>query len=245
MNNIYKKIIFFVVALTGVSTVSASVVQPGMIDDFEDGTTQSWVKGIEQSKAAILPPTNIANADESNRYLEVQSIGGTDDPTAREAHSRMVVFNENQWVGDYTGITSITASMKASSITEEYLYMRLAIYDVKTDGNSQSRFVSSNAQLLKANGSDWLTLTFSLASEDLTRFRGEKEATDVLKNVSQLRFLSSKNEAKAWDVDKIAATLSIDNVSAVSAVPLPGAAWLMFSGIVGLVGMSSSKRQIQ
>jgi hypothetical protein len=244
MNNIYKLIIL-VVALTGASSVSASVIQSGLIDDFENGTTQSWVKGIEQSKAAILPPKNMANADESNRYLEVQSIGGTDDSAAREAHSRMVIFNESQWAGDYTGIATITASMKATSITEEYLYMRLAIFDEKVSGESQSRYVSSNAQLLKADGSDWQTLTFSLAPKDLTQFRGEKQAEEVLKNVSQLRFLSSKNEAKAWDVDKIAATLAIDNIAAVTTVPLPGAAWLMISGVLGLVRMSSSKRQIQ
>jgi len=246
MKNSYTALVL-ILCFGHISTVVASVVQSGSIDDFENGTTQSWVKGIDPTKAAILPPINLANADESNRYLEVQSLGKNIDPNIdRDAHSRLVFFNESEnWAGDYTGITSITADMRATSATEDYLYMRLAIFDEVLSGESQSRYVSSAPQLLETNNDDWLTLTFSLVPEDLTRFRGEKEADEVLKNVSQLRFLSSQNDAKAWDVDKIAATLNIDNITAVSvsAVPLPGAVWLMISGLASLIGFPAIKRK--
>jgi hypothetical protein len=259
MKNKYKNILIIIALINGVATSSASIIQPGMIDDFEDGTTQSWIKGIEIPKASILPPKNIANADESNRYLQVQSLGRRiADPGARDAHSRMVVFNETDWAGDYTGITSINAMMKATSTTEDYLYMRLAIFDEDVSGIPQSRYVSSDPQLLKTDG-NWHPVSLTLATEDLTRFRGQKNAEDVLKNVSHLRFLSSKDQAAAWQVDKIQATLGIDDITAmvgsmpraaetipdVSAVPLPASVWLMISGIVGLIGMSPFKRQIQ
>ncbi len=266
MKNKYKNIILIIALINGVATSSASIIQPGMIDDFEDGTTQSWIKGIEIPKASILPPKNVANADESNRYLQVQSLGKRiADPGARDAHSRMVVFNEADWAGDYTGITSISAMMKATSTTEDFLYMRLAIFDEDVSGIPQSRYVSSDPQLLKADG-NWHPISLTLATEDLTRFRGQKQAEDVLKNVSHLRFLSSKDQAAAWQVDKIQATLGIDDITAVagtiadvtrtipndlginpdvSAVPLPASIWLMISGILGLVGMSPFKRQTQ
>ena len=219
---------------------SASVIQPGMMDDFEDGTTASWIKGIELTKAKILPPRNVANADESNRFLEVKSTGSsTNDNVARDPHSRMVFFNESQWTGDYSGITSITAMMKATSSTEDNLFMRLALYDEKITGESQSRYVSAAPEILKTDG-EWHSMFFSLNPSDLVRFRGEKTAEQVLSNVGHLRFLSSKDNAAAWQVDKIEATLGIDNITAVSAltaVPLPGAVWFMISAMTGLMGI--------
>lgn len=222
-------------------TVSATVILPGMMDDFENGTTDSWVRG--PLGGSNLAPINLANVDESNRYLKVQSYGG--EPN-QEAGSRMVFFNENQWAGDYSAIGSISISMKAESLTEESLYMRLAIYDMATSG-VYSRYVSSDAQQLKADG-EWHIITLSLLAEDLTRFRGEESATDVLTNVSHLRILSSQDNISGWGVDKISATLSLDNITAVSIpetvsqVPVPASIWLMLSGLLALTRMSLQKK---
>ncbi len=240
-----KKIITIIItiSISGIFTAAnASVIQPGMLDDFEDGTTASWMKGIELNKAIILPPQNVANADESNRYLEVRSTGSkNNDPAARDPHSRMVFFNESQWAGDYTGVTSITAMMKATSTTEDNLFMRLALYDEKISGERQSRYVSTEPQVLTTDG-QWHLLSFSLNPDNLTLFRGEKSAVQVLENVGHLRFLSSRNNAAAWQVDKIEATLGVDDITAVSAVPLPGAVWFMLSALFGLMGFRLHKQ---
>jgi hypothetical protein len=235
MKNFNINFVLFITLVFWGATVSAKVIVPGMLDDFENGTTNSWVKGPKANSA--LAPKNIANEDESNRFLEIKSYG--EGLVERDAGSRMVFFNKKQWAGDYTNIGSISINMRAESTTEDYLYMRLAIFDTAAFG-TYSRYVSSTSQQLKADGK-WHLINLSLAAEDLTRFRGDQSATDVLKNVSQLRFLSSKDDVAAWGVDKISATLAVDNIIAVAAVPVPATIWLMLSGMITLFGMRQQK----
>lgn len=240
MKNVTIKFIYLATLLFWGSAVFANIIQPGMVDNFENGTTNSWVKGPQAS--SDLAPKNLANADESNRFLQVKSYGpGRLD---RDVSSRMVFFNEKQWAGDYSSINSLSIDMKAESSTEEYLYMRLAIFDTAASG-SYSRYVSTEYQKLVADG-QWHNITLSLEADDLTRFRGEETASDVLKNVSQLRFLSHEDSAIAWGVDKISAKLIMDNITAMpysqaAPVPIPASFWLMASAMTGLFKLSSQR----
>jgi len=247
MRNVSIIFIGLVCYVFAIGTASAVVVLPGMIDDFETGTTMSWVKGSSpRSDASALPPINLANGDESNRFLEVHSHGGIPDPFYRDAHSRMVFFNEAQWAGDYSQIGSISMKMKA--VSAENLYMRLAIYDSGPD-RVYSRYVSSVPTVLAADGK-WHDISLSLAVTDLSRFRGERTAEEVLSDVSHLRILSSMDYADAWGVDKILATLGVDDITAVAistpvtTVPVPAAIWFMFSALFCLTGMSKYNRKV-
>ncbi len=233
MKNYYQTILFFL-CVNAITSAQAAIIQPGMTDDFEDGTTASWVKGSSPAKnASSLPPVNIANDDDSNRFLHVTSIGGSPGESSREAHSRLVFFNEQQWTGDFSQISAISLRLKAESASETELYMRLAVYDDKSSG-SYSRYVSSDSQTVKTDGL-WHTIVLSLLPDDLTRFRGERSAQDVLSSVTHLRLLSNKDEATAWMVDKIAATVSIDDITAIgfatAPVPVPAAAWVFISAL--------------
>ncbi len=238
MNNYYKTIIFCIF-INALPTAQAAIIQPGMSDNFEDGTSASWVKGSSPSKnSAHLPPVNLANDDESNRYLHVTSVGGSSDESGREAHSRMVFFNEQQWTGDFSQISAISMKLKAESTLEDALYMRLAIYDDKANG-AYTRYVTSEAQIVNTDGL-WHSIVLSLLPQDLTRFRGERTAQEVLSNVTHFRVLSNKDAASAWAVDKVAASLSIDDITAVgfttqpNPVPLPASFWLFISAMLGL-----------
>jgi hypothetical protein len=251
MKNVYIKCVYFTILIFWGITASAKVILPGMIDDFENGNTNSWTNVSSNSikngsrASPALGPKNLANEDESNRFLQVTSNGQGEESRSRDAGSRMVFFNENQWLGDYSNIGSISMNVKADSATEDYLFMRLAIYDDKSSG-TYSRYVSSEAQQLKTDG-EWHQISLSLLADDLTLFRGEEPLANVLENVSHLRFLSNKEDGRAWGVDKISASLSVDNITAngvvdnVSAVPVPAAIWFMFSGIIALFGVSRQR----
>ena len=235
MNKIKITLLLFV---AGLQMASANIIQAGMVDDFENGTTASWTKANRLKQAKILPPENIVD-ETGNRYLQIKSRGATtQDKNKEDPHSRMVFYNQSQWAGDYSAITNITARMKATSQTEDNLYMRLALFDEKVNDQPQSRYVSKAANILKTDG-EWHFLSFSLNPLDLVRFRGNKSVAEVLKNVSQLRFLSSKDQAAAWQVDKVKAVLGVDDITAVAvvpaAVPLPASLWFMLTAMAGLI----------
>ena len=223
---------------------SANLIKPGMMDDFEDGTTRSWVKGPKASSGQS--PKNLSLMDESNRYLQVESYGAGEKD--RDVASRLVFFNEKQWAGDYSEIGAISMKLKAESATEEFLFMRLAFYDDKASG-SYTRFVSRNPFVLSTDGK-WHDALFNLEEDDFSRFRGERDWSDVLQNVTQLRILSNKDEARAWGVDKIAASLSVDDITAlpktsITTVPLPSGLILLLSALYGLFAARPGRKLIK
>ncbi|PWB73274.1 MAG: hypothetical protein C3F15_10055, partial [Holophagae bacterium] len=76
------------------TAVPAWAVDPLQVDDFEDGTTMGWEEGAPSPN----PPVNVADGGPGgagDAYLENTSSGGTG------AGSRMVMFNNAQWTGDY------------------------------------------------------------------------------------------------------------------------------------------------
>ena len=65
---------------------TAFAVEPGQIDDFEDGGTAGWRKGLQSSN----PPSNINTGGPSganDNYLQTVSTGGA------SADSKQVIFN--------------------------------------------------------------------------------------------------------------------------------------------------------
>lgn len=69
----------------------ASAVTIEMVDDFEDGSTMGWEKGIKSTSQ----PTVIEEVS-GNHYLEVRSNGKDDGHD-----SKMTFGNPDQWRGNY------------------------------------------------------------------------------------------------------------------------------------------------
>jgi hypothetical protein len=96
-------------------------VEPGQVDDFEDGTVMGWVEGLPSPN----PPMNIPDGGfmgAGDAYLENSSDGGFG------AGSRMVMFNNDQWNGDFNALgipLSIRADM--ANFGAELLLMRVAL----------------------------------------------------------------------------------------------------------------------
>jgi len=88
-------LIAFVAAPAGAATL-------GMIDDFQDLTTQGWMSGGPNPN----PPINVADAGQlgvGDHVLQISAHGNGG------AGTNLVAFNTSQWTGDFTaaGITEI------------------------------------------------------------------------------------------------------------------------------------------
>ncbi|WP_146448720.1 hypothetical protein [Bythopirellula polymerisocia] len=179
---------------------NARAVTLGQIDDFQDGTTQGWIHG----NASPDPPSNIADGGPGgvgDNYLQVKSngVGG--------AGSRLVAFNESQWIGDYlsAGVTSIAASVNNLGQTD------LNLRFVLGGGTSFTYYVTSDPIALPS-GSGWQDITFDLSSTGVTVFSGPDSYEDVFSTVSHARIIS--NPLLEFRGEIIDALLGIDNISA-------------------------------
>ena len=171
------------------------------IDDFEDGTVMGWSEGSN----SINPPSNVATggpAGVDDNYLSNDSRGGAGPG------SKMVMFNTNQWTGNYIieGVTKINSDM--ANIGGFALSMRIAIQ------GSGTRYGSTVALNLPVGTGQWQQANFGLTSSDLSLISGSQPLSIVLTNVDTLRILSS-TAGPAWNGDAINATLGVDNIIAV------------------------------
>lgn len=213
---------------------TAEAISLGQADDFEDGTLQGWKMGANNVTASHM--TNIADgglAGIGDNFLqvvshEVETTGG----------NRLTFFNKDQWTGDYLSTGIIAIAMDVNNFSSiEALNLRLAINGGFLDSNFNfiGGLFATTASVSLDSGSGWTQVVFSLDPGDLTAVSGRSGTTgnDVLvtlANVTELRLLNSGSPD--WTGLPVTATLGIDNISAV--VPLPPAALLFGSGLIGL-----------
>jgi len=191
----------------------------GMVDDFQDGTTQRWGSG----GANPTPPSvqdDCGPGGTGDDCLFLQSSG------LEQAGGRLVAFNFSQWRGDYTeeGIGRI--SLMGSNIGTSDLALRLVL-----DGFG-GRFSTQAAAL--AAGSGWTSLEFDLG--DLVSIGGN-DAAATLGNVTLVRLLHTVVPAFAGET--IEASLLVDDITALP-VPEPGSASLL---ALGLTALAASRRR--
>ena len=81
--------------------VAAFGITLGQVDNFEDGTTNGWIDGLGGNTTNI---NTGGPAGVNDNYLQVSSgsFGG---------QTRMVVFNQSQWLGNYVTVGVAAVSM--------------------------------------------------------------------------------------------------------------------------------------
>ncbi len=171
-------------------------VSPGQVDDFENGTTENWTDG-----GSSVPPVNISSggpAGANDNYLRNVSLGGNGPG------SRQVMFNTQQWNGNYTAQGIIGIRFHARAIGQN-LNLRIAF-----DGGGD-RICTINSVLIPAGGS-WQQYVIPIDVADFTTVAGGTSVPLTLADVTDMRILS--NTSPAWQGEPIAATLEIDNIEA-------------------------------
>lgn len=182
-------------------------VEAGHVDTFSDDGTAGWSEGIGSPN----PPARIASggpAGAGDAYLENISSGGGLSPGGK-----MVMFNDGPWAGDYVAarVARITADMRNSGGSD--LLMRIA-FGRGANAQTATWYASAEPYLLPANGSEWhMTVPFEISADALMLVSGSGTLQEVLTDVDMVRILSSVSPA--FQGDAIAATLGIDNITAV------------------------------
>jgi len=259
MKILYTGFAFLTLAL-GTNTAFAVTINSSLLNDFEDFSVHGWTYGGSSAKAdpSILP--KVVQEANGNKYLQVTSTGG--GTSGRGPGSRMSVINETEWRGNYNsaGVGSVLAKMK--NMGDESLYMRAAF---TTRTLEEWHFAASDTYLeLPADGK-WYDLSFAIDAENITAFLGNSgeccftkwDFDEVMGGVNQFKFHNGK-DAHFWGGAKISSVLGIDDISVSSEVsqsiilsagelapvPVPAAAWLFMTGLLGVAGISRKRTHI-
>lgn len=209
------------VAVSLLGPAVCSAVGIGQIDDFEDGTTQDWQSGASNPNG----PANIGSggpAGAGDNFLQLTANGSG-------SGGKLVAFCTNQWAGNYltAGVNSIQMQVKNLGATN--LVLRL-ILDNEIDAESLGTISPVNLPV----GGGWTTVSFSLASGNLT---GGNYAT-VMGNVTTFDLAHSPSVISARSSSpNIVAQLGVDNITA---VPEPTTTILALSALA-LAGSKSRR----
>ncbi len=184
------------------SFVLNAQVNAGQIDDFENGTTMNWTDG-----GSAAAPSNVNTggpAGAGDNYLSDPATGGGGPG------SKMVMFNDQQWTGNYTNESIIAIKFDARALTNT-LNLRVAF-----DG-AGGRICTTNSVTIPANGG-WQPYQIPISASDFTLVAGGSNIGQTLADVSDMRILS--NTVPSWQGESIVATLEIDNIEAATTLSL-------------------------
>jgi hypothetical protein len=157
----------FFAFLAVLATAASAQVVAGRVDDFQDGTTQSWSGGAN--------PANIPNGGPvgaGDKYLEISSDG---------TH-HLASYNITRWTGNYStvGIAKIEADLKCTGATQ--LVIRLVLFGLNSD-----RW-SSNTPIVVSPGDPWVHVSFDISAANFTHTQGAGTFNDTYTNLDRIMF---------------------------------------------------------
>ena len=219
MRKKFSNSVSFAILLLSVMSIyqsAGAALAPGLLSDFEDGNTQGW----EPPKANT---TNVAGGPTgSTRALQISSA------------PRLAAHNTGISGVIDPAVAAIEIDMMRIS-TDAPLEMRLLLMGP----GSGNRWTSTNSQLLPGDGV-WRTYNFSILEADLTRVLGGSDYANLTASLNRIsiRHDAGGPSAQGTAVPTDADPFFIDNVTAVSAIPVPAAVWLFGTALLGLFGFN-------
>jgi hypothetical protein len=187
----------------------------GQVDDFQDGSTQNW-----RDEHGNTVTTNLADTGP-------EGVGDNALDVATSA--RAVVFNEDQWTGNWTAanIQRITMDVRSLDNNDLTIWLGIAKGTILPRGNGDT-YVTSTSQPVLGDG-QWHAISFPVTSADFTNFQGV-EVEKALEDVSQFRIIH--NPSRSFLGDFGVAGFQLDNIAA---VPEPSGFALAILGLVAWV----------
>lgn len=181
--------------MTFTVTVSPALAAPtdGQTDTFDASDVMGWQQGMVD---LVVGHSDGGPQGAGDGYIEVTSIGGAGQ------NSRMSVFNmAGRWTGDWigAGIGEVVVDLKNDSA---------AALGIRLKFESATGRAYSGSQNVPADG-QWATYTFDLGPSSITAVG---DPATILGTVT--RFRIEHNPNGNHPPPAIAATLSIDNVTA-------------------------------
>ncbi|MFL5329744.1 MAG: PEP-CTERM sorting domain-containing protein [Gemmataceae bacterium] len=218
--------LFGVVAIALSANPAHAQIVLGQIDNFEDGTAQSW--GNITTNVTTGGPTGA-----NDNFLQVATNG-----SAGGASSRMLAINSTQWAGNYTtaGVSAVEFDVKNFWTSP----MTIRAGFVTTTGAAAKGYIS-NGTTVNADGL-WHHVFVSLAAGNMNAVNGPPAYSTVLAgSFVDFRILYSTGADMLGDFTSPDATfMGLDNIHATT-VPEPTS--LTLFSLVGLAGISRMRRR--
>ena len=186
------------------TTGTSCAVTLFQIDDFSNGTA-GWVEGNPSPN----PPIATGIGTDGSAFLRNDSSGGNGPG------SRMAMFNDLQWTGDYieSGISAIR--LEAGTFGPDAINLRLAF------NGAGGWFTTAAVPIINNDPADpqWQTLTFSIMPGDLTHVaQGNGSYADTMGNVTRMEIYSGGNSLSAGSLirgEAINSSLLLDQIRAI------------------------------
>lgn len=217
----------FLLALSIVclSAGRASAVSIGLVDTFEDGTTDNWRINLLGMGNNTFQPVNVTSggpAGLDDNYMLMTSSG------LAGAGGRLVALNPAQWAGDYVAAGIRKISMDVNNLGSTDLFLRLLFEDPMGAPPENEAFTTS---VFLPAGSGWTTISFLVDPGNLIVEEGS--ALNALQNATILRIFSNPEAEGPDEAEPIAAMLGVDNIEAV-ATPEPSSLILLTTGVAAM-----------
>ena len=201
--------ITLIVLLTG----TTSAVTLFQMDDFSNGTA-GWIEGNPSPN----PPVATGIGNDNNPFLRNDSSGGGGPG------SRMAMYNDLQWTGDFIGGGITAIRLEAGTFGPETINLRLAF------NGAGGWFTTDAVPLINNDPLDpqWRLLTFSLLPNELTHVgQGNGVFADTMGNVTRMEIYSGGSFLSAGSLirgEAINASLLLDQIQA---IPEPSSTLLL------------------
>jgi len=201
---------------------SARAVTLFQVDKFDAGVA-GWSEGSATPNAPQVADTGLSGG----AYLSNASGGGGGPG------SRMMMWNDAQWTGDFMGTGVVGIEFDARSVGVQPIDFRFAF------SGSGGWFMSPSIRIDDfAPGPDLTSFFLPITAADLTHVSGGSGIyADTMGGVSRMEIISATGtpavgiSASVLQGDILNATLWVDNIRA---IPEPGGAWLIATGLLAL-----------